>query len=120
MATAFDEKRQALQTYFAYPLNLSLKIITHYGPISEFTIGNFKKLYGEVVVEAHRLLKNSIRSDSYLLLTDRLIADANNENHEQLINGIKSHKLCEIYGDLRNICFTYFEPSETNTSKMVA
>lgn len=60
MVRAFENKRAALEDLFSRSLNVSLKVIAHYGPISEFTIGNFKKLYGKVVVEAHRLLKNSM------------------------------------------------------------
>ncbi len=42
-------------------------------PMTEYKIDRFTKLYSGVVVEAHRLLKNSIKSDSYLLLTDSLL-----------------------------------------------
>ena len=74
MVTAFEVKRDELQNNFSKPLELSLKAIAHYGPMTEYKIDRFTKLYGEVVVEAHRLLKNSIKSDSYLLLTDSLLA----------------------------------------------
>jgi hypothetical protein len=73
MVRAFETKRDELQNSFSQPLDLSLKVIAHYGPMSEYIIGQFKKLYGVVVVEAHRLLKNSIDNDSYLLLTDPLV-----------------------------------------------
>ena len=121
MASAFENKRNELQNNFSQPLDISLKVIAHYGPMTEFKIGGFKKLYGEVVVEAHRLLKNSIESDSYLLLTDSLLEMTDTIHDDELLhNGIRSNKLCEIYGTLRNICFSYFDFSEEKMLVQVA
>jgi len=121
MALAFEAKRAELQDSFLQPLDLSLKVIAHYGPMTEYAIGQFKKLYGKVVVEAHRLLKNSIESDSYLLLTDSLLEKNDPINDDELLqHGIRSNKLCEVYGSLRNICFTYFDFSEEKALKQVA
>jgi hypothetical protein len=50
MVSAFENKREALENTFFKPLDLSLKVIAHYGPRTEYTIGKFKKLNGEVVV----------------------------------------------------------------------
>ncbi|TFF36224.1 DUF2652 domain-containing protein [Mucilaginibacter psychrotolerans] len=47
-------------------MDLGLKLITHYGPFSEYKVGGFTKLYGISVIKAHRLLKNSIGSDEYV------------------------------------------------------
>lgn len=121
MAKAFETKRQELQYRFSRSLDLSLKVIAHYGPITEYAIGQFKKLYGKVVVEAHRLLKNSVESDSYLLLTDSLWAMSDPiADDDWLHHGIRSNKLCEVYGSLRNICFTWFDFSEEKALKQVA
>lgn len=121
MTISFDSRRKELQEQFSMPLDLSLKVIAHYGPMSEFRIDSFKKLYGEVVVEAHRLLKNSIDSDSYLLLADSLFKMPHSRFDDELLqHGIRSNKLCEVYGGLRNICFTYFDFSERRSRKLVA
>ena len=121
MVSAFECKRRELQKSFLQPLDLSLKVIAHYGPMTEYTIGQFKKLYGEVVVEAHRLLKNSIEKDSYLLLTDSLLEITGTADDDELLHyGIRSNKLCEVYGALRNICFTYFDFNEEWTLRQVA
>src|SRR5687768_10800523 len=45
-----------------------LKVIIHYGSVSIFQIGQFTKLYGTSIIEAHRLLKNSIGKKHYLLV----------------------------------------------------
>ena len=121
MVNAFEMKRDELQDRFSQPLDLSLKVIAHYGPMTEYKIDRFTKLYGEVVVEAHRLLKNSIKSDSYLLLTDSLLEKNGAIRNEEFMQyGIRSNKLCEVYGSLRNICFTWFDFSEETALKQVA
>lgn len=105
MATAFEQKRMELEQESGRPLRLALKIIAHYGPMTEFRIGPFQKLYGEVVIEAHRLLKNTISSNSYLLLTDSLLHAAGSSAEATH----HSSRICEVYGSLRNICFTYYD-----------
>ncbi len=54
--------RQAVQ--------LSLKIIAHTGNITLINIKNHQKLYGPAVITAHRLLKNEIKENEYLLIAD--------------------------------------------------
>ncbi len=110
MTASFETKRIELERKYEIPLNLSLKVIAHYGSMAEFQIGSFRKLYGEVLVEAHRLLKNGVASSRYLLLTDSLfkmpyeLFDSELKSH-----GIQSNRLCEINTGLRNLCFTYFD-----------
>src|SRR4051812_7025416 len=41
-------------------VNLSLKVITHYGKFSTYTVKDFSKLIGKDVIVAHQLLKNDI------------------------------------------------------------
>jgi hypothetical protein len=119
MAKAFDIKLAELSDSIPASLTLSLKVIAHYGPLTEYRIGPFNKLYGEVVVEAHHLLKNSIESDSYLLLTDELLEQAGGQEDELLQEyGIFSTKLCEVNGSVKIVCFTYFDFSTANTSKV--
>lgn len=56
------------------PEILGLKIILHYGQEIALTkVGNSIKLLGEDLVVAHRLLKNKIRMDEYVLLTEGLM-----------------------------------------------
>jgi len=53
-------------------INLSLKIISHYGEFTEYNIGDFKKLIGKDVIIAHQLLKNDIVNHEYWLLSSSL------------------------------------------------
>ena len=48
---------------------VGLKIIIHYGEISVANIKGRNKLIGEDVIIAHKLLKNSIQDNEYILLT---------------------------------------------------
>ncbi len=49
---------------------LSFKFVIHYGEFAVNQVGPFVKLIGQSVIAAHRLLKNSVPSDSYILMTD--------------------------------------------------
>jgi hypothetical protein len=51
---------------------LKLKVIMHFGEAVASQIQGRTKLAGESIILAHRLLKNSIDSDEYILLTDDL------------------------------------------------
>ena len=56
------------------PKILGLKIILHHGmEVATVPVGNHVKLMGEDVIVAHRLLKNSIASDEYILLSNALM-----------------------------------------------
>jgi len=50
-------------------VNLTLKFVSLYGTLEEVTIQNFSKIMGSDVILAHRLLKNNIDSNEYLLIT---------------------------------------------------
>lgn len=49
---------------------LTLKVVVHYGRLSVTLIRNHVKLMGKDVIIAHRLLKNNIDSDEYVLLSE--------------------------------------------------
>ncbi|HVI46367.1 MAG TPA: DUF2652 domain-containing protein [Chitinophaga sp.] len=54
-------------------INLTLKVITHYGEFTTYQIKNFSKLIGKDVIVAHQLLKNEIPQHEYWLVTDNLL-----------------------------------------------
>jgi Protein of unknown function (DUF2652) len=49
--------------------NLSLKFVAHHGMVQEIKVRQFTKCSGVDMVVAHRLLKNRITSDEYILAT---------------------------------------------------
>lgn len=52
--------------------NLKLKIITHCGELQFLEVKGNKKPFGKAVIESHRLLKNSVPSDNYVLVSGAL------------------------------------------------
>jgi hypothetical protein len=49
--------------------NLTLKFIAHFGYIKEIKVAQFVKATGIDMIVAHRLLKNDVSSDEYILIT---------------------------------------------------
>lgn len=100
----FNAKVKELATDTPEVMKLSLKLIVHYGVIEEISVKGFYKIYGNVVIEAHQLLKNNIGRNTYALITDAyLIA-----NGEEDFTSENMGKICEIYSDAGNICYSYF------------
>src|ERR1041384_5669469 len=54
-------------------IDLTLKIITHYGEFTGYNVRNFSKLIGKDVIVAHQLLKNDIDHHEYWLVTNGLM-----------------------------------------------
>lgn len=77
---AFHYKRKWMQQHAVCPCgaclaitDLTLKFVVHYGPLAEIKVGRFVKQSGPEMIVAHRLLKNSIANNEYLLLTEKLL-----------------------------------------------
>jgi hypothetical protein len=54
-------------------INLTLKVITHYGEFTDYQVRNFRKLIGKDIIVAHQLLKNDIAQHEYWLVTQNLL-----------------------------------------------
>ncbi|MEO1011349.1 MAG: DUF2652 domain-containing protein [Bacteroidota bacterium] len=52
--------------------NLQLKVVAHCGDLQFITVKGSRKPFGQQVIEAHRLLKNSVESDNYALISKEL------------------------------------------------
>jgi hypothetical protein len=77
---AFHFQRKWMQQHAVCPCkacnqitHLTLKFVAHHGSIGEIKAGGFTKLSGTDVIVAHRLLKNNVPSNEYLLLTEKLL-----------------------------------------------
>jgi hypothetical protein len=53
--------------------NITLKIVAHYGQITQSYIKEHVKLFGQDVITVHRLLKNNISHHEYALFTQPLL-----------------------------------------------
>jgi hypothetical protein len=80
MFNAFHFRRKWMQQHTICPcgacqaiINLSLKFVAHHGPLAEMKVGRFVKHSGTDMIVAHRLLKNRIDSNEYLLMTEKLV-----------------------------------------------
>ncbi len=60
--------------------DLTLKVITHHGEFSTYTVKEFSKLIGKDVIKAHQLLKNDIPLHEYWLVTDDIYHEDKKEN----------------------------------------
>lgn len=67
---AFKRKYHILKAQFDVDIELSLKFILHYGEMSVYDIKGFRKLYGQTIIESHRLLKNGSNDANYILITE--------------------------------------------------
>lgn len=67
-------------------INLSLKVITHYGEFTGYTVKNFSKLIGKDIIVAHQLLKNDIQDHEYWLVTQSLLQE---DQSQGLVGGMK-------------------------------
>lgn len=75
------EKHKKNKEAVVIPEILGLKIILHYGEEVALTkVGTRIKLFGEDLIVAHRLLKNEIKIDEYLLFSKGLTDYYKNEN----------------------------------------
>ncbi|UXD69396.1 DUF2652 domain-containing protein [Sphingobacterium faecium] len=112
MLKQFDHMRTSFKKIWSryslkYPnmINLDLKAIVHYGTLIEFKINRFCKLYGNIMVDAHRLLKNSVPSNTYLLLTTDYLEEIGNYPLDYYSE--YGTYQCDIY-DVGSLCYRYF------------
>ena len=79
----------------ASAIQLTLKVITHYGEFTGYNVKNFSKLIGRDVIVAHQLLKNDIEQHEYWLVTNNLFPDQAPVDLAQWMNWESSVKKTE-------------------------
>ncbi len=90
------------------PRMLGLKIILHYGKqISAVPIGKNIKLMGEDVILAHRLLKNKIPGDEYILLSEDLLSEYKDETIERNFGWGELHDHDTKYKHIGEVNYSY-------------
>lgn len=92
---AYDETKFCQCNACLSAIGLSLKVITHYGEFTGYTIKNFNKLIGKDVIVAHQLLKNDIDQHEYWLVTDNLVPNDAPAGFAQWMKWDKSSKQTE-------------------------
>jgi hypothetical protein len=87
---------------------LGLKIVLHFGDdVKSVQIGNRIKLMGEDVIIAHRLLKNDIEEDEYLLISEALLNQYKDEVIERNFNWGELRNNDQNYRHLGEIKYSY-------------
>lgn len=72
---AYDQRKYCQCKACQSAVDLTLKVITHYGEFTGFNVHNFSKLIGKDVIVAHQLLKNDIEQNEYWLVTNNVLRD---------------------------------------------
>jgi len=109
---AFKRKRAELTTYNVCPCEactgidkLQLKMVLHHGEVAIKQVRQFEELAGESVIVAHRLLKNSIPSHQYVLVTEAFynlcppLADMQMERRTEQCEGVGAVNVVVYYPD---------------------
>jgi len=92
---AYDHRRFCQCKACTSAIDLSLKVITHYGEFTGYNVKNFNKLIGKDIIVAHQLLKNDIEQHEYWLVTENLAKDAPREELAHWMQWSSSVKLTE-------------------------
>ncbi|MEP2058130.1 DUF2652 domain-containing protein [Croceitalea marina] len=87
---------------------LSLKFVLHFGQLGSVMVKDYCKLFGKDLIIAHRLLKNKISSNEYILFTENFsnqfpLIGTHLDNHTELVNDIFNLE------DIGDIGITYFD-----------
>jgi len=82
LLNAFYQKRADLRHHNACPCDvcrhideLHIKVVVHRGPALRYVLNDFEDVVGLPVIAAHRLLKNSLGMDRYILVTEEAADD---------------------------------------------
>lgn len=92
---AYEHRRYCQCTACRSTINLTLKVITHYGEFTGYNVKNFSKLIGKDIIVAHQLLKNDIQEHEYWLVTRNLLADEKPLDFATWMKWNRSTKLTE-------------------------
>jgi hypothetical protein len=105
----FKIKYNSLQKMYDVDIELSLKFILHYGEMSVYDIKGFRKLYGQTIIESHRLLKTGINEMNYILITeDYMKALKLPGKGPGSRDGFIGPLFSQFFSDLREIGYYYF------------
>ena len=77
---------------------LTLKFIAHFGYLKEIKVAQFVKATGVDMIIAHRLLKNDVNSDEYILMTEPCCDAVGHANHDPMLQWSKSSQAYESIG----------------------
>ncbi|WP_412850829.1 DUF2652 domain-containing protein [Chryseobacterium sp. PMSZPI] len=98
MRNAFNKKIKELSMSLSINIDLSLKFIVHYGTFSQYQIGDFRKLYGKTIVEAHQFLKNGLAEQpSYALYSNSFLENSRKQEVDSNKDALRQEEVGEIH-----------------------
>jgi hypothetical protein len=80
--------------------HLTLKFIAHFGYIKEIKVAQFVKATGIDMIVAHRLLKNDVGSDQYILMTEPCCDAVGHEDANPKLQWAKSSQSYDAIGNV--------------------
>jgi len=86
---------------------LTLKFFVHYGEIGISKIRDHTKLMGKDVILAHRLMKNNIDSNEYVLMTEDYTNHHNISKFEKHLNWSALREGKITYEHIGEVCYKY-------------
>ncbi len=96
-------------------VGLTLKVVAHFGEVAGISVRDHKKLFGKDVILIHRLLKNNIGKNEYVLFTNQLVAEM---EHKNLPDWYMPRQASEKY-DLGEIQFYFSDLSDLHKTVQV-
>ena len=88
---------------------LKLKFVVHHGKFSRQRLGSVEQLHGTDVIVSHRLLKNSVPSKEYLLVTDAVLDRLPTGTRDRFTPHTESFDLGAIPGGYQEIAHLWEE-----------
>lgn len=101
---------------------LTLKFFAHFGNVSFHQVKNHQKLFSTDVILIHRLMKNNIAEDEYLLLTKQLLPETATEVDGNVLHwqsGSDSYDLGEVKYSYSSLANWYEKVPEPEIPEMI-
>src|SRR5207247_8532549 len=112
----FHRRLRDMQTVTTCPCSacanismLKLKFVVHHGKFSRQRLGSVEQLHGTDVIVAHRLLKNSVPSKEYLLVTDAVLDRLPTGTRDRFTPHTESFDLGAIPGGYKELAHLWAE-----------
>jgi uncharacterized protein YndB with AHSA1/START domain len=123
---AFHRRLRDMQAVTTCPCNacanigiLKLKFVVHHGKFSRQRLGTVEQLHGTDVIVAHRLLKNTIPSKEYVLVTDTVLEKLPDEVRREFQPHVEQSDVGSISGGYREIAHLWVQAQAAERKRVL-
>jgi uncharacterized protein YndB with AHSA1/START domain len=123
---AFHRRLRDMQAVTTCPCNacanigiLKLKFVVHHGRFSRQRLGNVEQLHGADVIIPHRLLKNTVPSKEYVLVTNSVLERLPDEQRQRFTSHAEQFDVGQIDGGYVEIGYLW-EKAQAEERQRVA